>query len=130
MKKHKYFTREEFLMGRDKTDPLTPEMEENLDNLLTALDGLREAYGKPMRISSGYRPASVNKAVGGAKKSAHMTCEACDFKDTTGELDEWLLDNVKILEKLGLYVESIQHTPGWAHLQTRKPKSGARYFIP
>jgi uncharacterized protein YcbK (DUF882 family) len=128
MAKYKYFTREEYLKGRDKDAPLTPEMEENMHKLLTALDGLREAYGKPLRISSGYRPASVNKAAGGAKKSCHLTCEACDFVDNLEELDEWCLDNLKVLEKLGLYLESPLHTKNWCHLQTRPTKN--RVFIP
>lgn len=117
-------------MGRDKTDPLTPEMEENLHKLLTALDGLREAFGKPMKISSGYRPASVNKAVGGAKKSNHMMCLACDFQDKTGEIDEFCLDNLKLLKELGLYLESPNHTVGWCHVQLKAPSSGNRVFIP
>jgi hypothetical protein len=98
--------------------------------LLEALDKLREAFGKPMHISSGYRPASVNKAVGGAKKSNHMLCLACDFKDPTGEIDEFCLDNIKLLEELGLYLEDINSTPGWCHLQKVAPKSGRRIFIP
>jgi hypothetical protein len=126
----KYFTEKEYLMGRDKTDPLTDEQKANMQALLEALDKLREAFGKPMHISSGYRPASVNKAVGGAKKSNHMLCLACDFKDPTGEIDEFCLDNIKLLEELGLYLEDINSTPGWCHLQKVAPKSGRRIFIP
>ena len=77
-------TREEVLMGRDRTHPLSPDLEANLANLLICLNKFRKEYGKPMRVSSGYRPAAINSKVGGAKKSAHMTCEACDFVDTDG----------------------------------------------
>jgi hypothetical protein len=126
----KYFTEKEYLMGRDKTDPLTDEQKANMQALLEALDKLREAFGKPMHISSGYRPASVNKAVGGAKKSNHMLCLACDFKDPTGEIDEFCLDNLKLLKELGLYLESPNHTVGWCHVQLKAPSSGNRVFIP
>lgn len=44
----------------------------NLTKLVdTILDPLRELYGKPIRISSGYRSEKVNKAVGGSSTSQH-----------------------------------------------------------
>jgi hypothetical protein len=121
-------SRREVLMDRDKDFPLTEEQEQNLERLLEALNKLRKAYGKPMVVSSGYRPPGINKAVGGAKRSAHMSCEACDFRDVDGALDQWCLDNLDVLAECGLYLESPQHTPGWSHLQIRKTKN--RVFIP
>jgi hypothetical protein len=125
---HRYFSRKECLKGRDKDHPLSSEQEANLIKLLEAINGLREAYGKPMHISSLYRPAGINAAVGGAKKSAHLECLACDFVDQTGEIDEFCLDNLKLLESLGLYLESPNHTVGWSHVQIRPTKN--RVFIP
>lgn len=124
-------TRDEVLMGRDKQFPLSQEQEDNLANLLIALNKFRAIYGKPMKVSSGYRPAAINATVkGAAKMSAHTSCEACDFVDKDGLLDEWCLDNIKVLEECGLYLESPQHTVGWCHLAIRRPKSGNRIFIP
>lgn len=122
---------QEYLMGREVAAPLTPELQANLNKLMIALNKLRFFYGKPMTVSSGYRPPAINANVpGAAKKSAHMTCEACDFRDPDGELDAWCLANLDKLEECGLYLESPEHTKGWAHLQTRKPKSGRRVFLP
>lgn len=121
-------SKKEVLMGRDKDFPLTEEQEKNLEHLLEALNKLRKAYGKPMYVTSGYRPPSVNAAVGGARKSSHMSCQACDFQDIDGSLDEWCLQNLDLLEEYGLYLESPQHTPGWCHLQTRPTRN--RVFIP
>lgn len=123
-------TRKEVLMGRDVANPLTPEMETNLETLLIAVNLIRDLYGKPMTVSSGYRPAAANAAAGGAKRSAHLTCEAVDFADPDRKLMQWLLRNLDILEKAGLYLESPIGTPHWCHLQTRPPKSGKRVFIP
>lgn len=118
----------EVLMGRDKDAPLSPEQKANLDRLVVALNVVRQAYGKPMRVSSGYRPGVFNLKAGGAKKSAHLTCEACDFADEDGELAAWCLKNVPLLEKAGLYLENPSFTKGWVHLQTRPTKN--RIFVP
>lgn len=125
-----YIKRDEVLMGRQLEYPLTPELEANLETLLKALNKLRKAYGKPMVVSSGYRPGKYNVAAGGAKKSNHMTCQACDFKDANGDLDKWCMANLNVLEECGLYLEHPDATKGWCHLQTTAPKSGNRVFKP
>lgn len=43
------------------------------------LDPLREAYGKPIRVNSGYRCEELNRAVGGSANSAHMKGCAADI---------------------------------------------------
>lgn len=123
-------TRAEVLMGRDQMAPLTPKLSENLTKLMLALNALRDLYGKPMIVSSGYRPPEINFAAGGAKQSNHMFCLACDFKDPDGALDRWCLENLSALEECGLYLEDPGHTPGWCHLQVVPPRSGKRVFIP
>lgn len=115
-------------MGRDKDAPLSPEQKANLDRLVVALNIIRQAYGQPMKVSSGYRPAVFNLKAGGAKKSAHLTCEACDFVDTDGELAAWCVKNISLLEKAGLYLENPAFTKGWTHLQIRPTKN--RIFTP
>lgn len=49
------------------------------------LDKVREMWGKPIGVNSGYRSAELNKAVGGAKNSQHLRGEAADI--TTGSKD-------------------------------------------
>ena len=52
---------------------------DNLKHLATNyLQPLRDRYG-PIRINSGFRTPEVNKAVGGAKNSAHMQGNAADI---------------------------------------------------
>jgi zinc D-Ala-D-Ala carboxypeptidase len=43
------------------------------------LEPLRSQFGRPMLISSGYRPAWLNQAIGGAADSAHLYGRAADF---------------------------------------------------
>jgi hypothetical protein len=123
-------TRDEVLMGRDKDWPLNAQLEANLTKLLTALNKFRTKYAKVMFVSSGYRPATYNKAAGGAKLSNHMVCLACDFKDRDGTLGAWCMRNLKVLEDCGLWLEHIDSTPGWCHLQAVPPRSGNRVFRP
>lgn len=49
------------------------------------LDPIRQAWGKPIGVNSGYRSYRLNLAVGGAKNSQHLTGEAADI--TTGTVD-------------------------------------------
>lgn len=122
-------SREEVLMGRDKEFPLTPALESNLQKLLIALNKFRTAYGKPMVVTSGYRPGHYNKDAGGALHSSHLTCEACDFSDPQGILDAFCMANLKLLEDCGLWLESPMNTVGWCHLQIR-PVPNKRVFLP
>ena len=81
----KYFTIDELSastealkMGIDNTP--TPEAAANLAALVEAvLDPLREKYGRPIHVSSGYRCPRLNKAVGGSATSQHVTGEASDI---------------------------------------------------
>jgi len=120
----------EVLMGREKANPLDAGMRANLEKLMIAINLIRDLYGKPMMVSSGYRPAAANTAAGGASKSCHLTCEAVDFADRDRKLTKWCLANLDILEQAGLYMESPVAAPTWVHLQTRPPKSGKRIFLP
>lgn len=116
-------------MGRDAAAPLTPEMKKNLDILLVAVNKLRAMWGKPLTVSSGYRPPATNAAIGGAKQSNHMTCSAVDFKDD-GSLAKFLISRLDVLEDCGLWLESPEKTKGWVHVQIVPPKSGRRVFLP
>ena len=54
-----------------------------MDNgLLYKIDLLRERYGKPIRITSGYRTESHNAKVGGVSNSSHLQGLAVDIACT------------------------------------------------
>ena len=54
---------------------------ENLQYLcLTVLEPLREHFGMPVVVSSGYRCKELNKLVGGVRDSQHLTGEATDIQ--------------------------------------------------
>ncbi len=121
-------TAKEILMGRDEEFPLTKEQWWNLCELLAKLNTFRALYGKPLVVSSGYRPPPINAQVGGSPNSAHLHCQAVDFKDENGDLARWILAHQYILKQVDLYMEDPKHTLGWVHLQTRPVKN--RVFVP
>lgn len=64
--------------GIDNTP--TEEVKRNLTELVdNVLDPLREWYGKPIYVNSGYRCPALNKAVGGVANSQHLTGQAADI---------------------------------------------------
>ena len=126
-------SKDELLQGRDETfkDEYTQQISDNLDDLLEAMNKVRAAYGKPMKVTSGWRPASINGMVkGAAPKSNHMVGLACDIFDGNGDLMRWVLNNLKMMSDLGLYLEDFRWTPNWVHFQCVPPKSRKRIFVP
>lgn len=115
-----------------KTQECPPELEENLSNLLFALNQFRVIYGLPMIVTRGYSTSEHNATIpGAAKDSAHLYCMAADFYDPTPHDLRWFcLKNQNILAQCGLYMEA--PTSGddpHVHLTTRPPASGNRVFI-
>ena len=74
--------------NRPRTKEEEKRVIENLKALcMEVLQPLRDFLGKPVVISSGYRCAELNKAVGGVKNSQHMKGEAADIHvDSTEHL--------------------------------------------
>lgn len=58
------------------------------------LDKVRELWGKPIGVNSGYRCYELNKAVGGAKNSQHMRGEAADITTGSKEWNKQLFDMI------------------------------------
>ena len=85
----KYFTMNELThsatairKGIDNTPDNTAKA--NLTALVAnILDPLREAYGKPIVVSSGYRCAKLNRAVGGVARSQHISGQAADIQSVS-----------------------------------------------
>lgn len=51
--------------------------------LLEKLNDIREAYGKPIVVNSGYRSPAHNAAVGGVQNSMHVLGKAADIRPTS-----------------------------------------------
>ena len=91
----------------------------NLTNMVdNVLDPLRAAWGKPIRVNSGYRSPELNKKVGGAATSQHLKGEAADI--TAGSKGE----NKKLFElvqSLNLPYDQLLNESdySWVHISHR-----------
>ena len=98
-----------------------------VDEALTVLlQAIREHFGKPVTITSGYRTARHNAAVGGAAFSQHCYGRAADIRvkevavDTLADYAETLLPGTG---GIGRYPEKKGRACGWVHLDVRAAKA-------
>ena len=102
---------------------------ENLEKLVKyVLDPLREAWGAPIIVTSGYRCPRLNKAVGSQPTSQHRLGQAADIKtvEDTPARNKELYDLIK---KLKLPVDQCinEHGYDWIHV-SYGPRNRRRFF--
>ena len=86
------------------------------------LDPLREAWGAPIIVTSGYRCEKLNRAVGGAANSQHTKGMAADIRTVSDSR----ADNMRLLRlllKSGIVFDQViceypdaQGRPDWIHV--------------
>ncbi len=79
------------------------------------LDPLRETWGKPITVTSGYRCPELNRKVKGATNSQHMSGEAADITVGSQAENRKLFELVK---KLGLPFDQLIDESNfiWIHI--------------
>ena len=99
------------------------------DELVVLLQCIREHFGAKVHITSGYRTAAHNAAVGGSKSSQHLLGRAADFHvegvpvAAVAAYAETLLP---ARGGIGRYPKDAAHPKrrtGWVHIDTRAGKS-------
>ena len=127
MAKMKWFALKEFVksntaarLGIDNNP--SEDVKKNIELLVEKiLDPLREKFGKPIIVTSGYRCKELNKAVGGAAKSQHMSGEAADIRsvEDSKSANKELFN---LIIKLGLPFDQLinEHDYDWVHVSYGK----------
>lgn len=96
-----------------------------VDNVL---DPLREAYGKPIRVNSGYRCSVLNKAVKGSLTSDHMTGRAADITGGSPAENKRLF---YLIQSLGLPFDQLidEKNFAWVHVSYRSEKDNRKQIL-
>ena len=91
------------------------------------LQPLRNLYGGPIRVNSGYRSYAVNKAVGGARQSQHMLGEAADItvhsKEGNKKLFELIRDNLSFDQLIN------ERNYSWIHVSYRSEMENRKQIL-
>ena len=93
------------------------------DTCTYILEPLRKAIKKPIRINSGYRSKSLNKAIGGSSSSQHCLGQAVDII-VPGMTVEELFQ--KIIDLKLPYDQIIQEFSTWIHVSYRANGRGQK----
>lgn len=117
----KYFSLDELChsdTAKSKGIDNTPseEVKKNLEALIeNVLDPLREAYGKPIYVNSGYRCPALNKVVGGVSTSEHQSGRAADIDTHDYEENKKLF---KLIQELNLPFRQLidESNLSWVHV--------------
>ena len=87
------------------------------------LQPLRDAWGGPLFINSGYRCPELNKAVGGVATSQHVFGQACDVACT----DPYAL--AKLVKRMRLDVDQVILYPSFLHVSYKKDGENRNQFL-
>jgi hypothetical protein len=81
---------------------------------------LRDSFGCPIYVSSGYRSADLNTAIGGSSRSQHVEGRALDLDaDVYGgcsnaQIFNWIKDNLEFDQLIWEFGD--QDNPDWVHV--------------
>lgn len=117
----KYFTIEELCKSQtavlNKIDNTPTELvKSNLIKLVdNILDPLREVWGRPIRVNSGYRCPKLNKKVNGSSTSQHVTGQACDITAGNKKSNKLLFN---LIQELKLPYDQLidEYNFNWIHV--------------
>jgi uncharacterized protein YcbK (DUF882 family) len=105
-------TATKYKISNTPTEEIATKLTALIDNIL---DPLREAYGKPITISSGYRCGALNAKVGGASNSQHLSGEAADITVGTKDGNKVLFN---LIRQLNLPFDQLinENNYQWVHV--------------
>ena len=128
----------EYSMTRDSTRQLSPSFRVREfackgsdvvlidDELVVLLQCIREHFGKPVHITSGYRTPEHNAEVGGSKSSQHLLGRAADIRVAGVSVEDVAAYAESLMPGwggVGRYPVKAGRATGWVHVDTRQNKS-------
>lgn len=106
----------------------TDNVRKNLTALVdNVLDPLRDWYGKPIYVNSGYRCPALNKAVGGVANSQHLTGQAADIDTNNTAENHKLMKHIE--ENLDFDQLIWENGGAWVHVSYRSDGKNRRQVL-
>ena len=99
-------------------EPSTAHVENLIHLAETVLQPVRDHFGKPVMISSGYRSPALCEAIGSSSKSQHARGEAADFEIhgvDNKELATWISKNTEFDQLILEFYNEGDPNSGWVH---------------
>jgi zinc D-Ala-D-Ala carboxypeptidase len=111
-------TRSETAKRKGISNMPTPEHIENFKKLAeNVFQPIREHFGVPIHISSGYRSKALNTAIGGSLSSQHCQGEAIDIDmDGTSITNKQVFDFIKENFDQMIWEFGTDTNPDWVHV--------------
>jgi len=96
--------------------------EEHILNLKILCDNIlqpiRDFYGMPVSVSSGYRSPKLCEAIGSSRTSQHARGEAADFEIfgvANKDLSDWIVSNLEYDQCILEFWNINEPNSGWVH---------------
>ena len=127
IKETEHFKKREILYSKTAEEnnidntPKDTKVIENINYTLQRLEKIREGYGHPIYINSGYRCDELNELVGGVKNSYHKTGLAVDIR-WDYDLIVYILEHHSF-DKL---IREKSKNGMWLHLQFKRDEKEER----
>ncbi len=112
-----------------KNEPSTAHVENLIHLAETVLQPIRDHFGKPVVISSGYRSPELCEAIGSSSKSQHARGEAADFEIMgvdNMQLAMWINKNTDFDQLILEFYEPGDPNSGWVHCSAVREGSRAQ----
>ena len=114
-------------------EPGTQEINNLIHLAETILQPVREHFGKPVMISSGYRSPALCEAIGSSAKSQHAKGEAADFEIhgvDNKELATWITKNCEFDQLILEFYDGIDPNSGLVHCSAKRgPEVGRKQVL-
>ena len=98
-------------------------MMKHIKELAELLQKIRDKYGYPIHVNSGYRCLALNNDVGGSKTSQHVIGQAADIVATGGRTNAHLFNVIKGMIDSGeiqvgqlIWEYGTKQEPDWVHV--------------
>jgi len=113
--------------------------QEHINNLKYVAENLlqpiRNHFGKPVAVSSGYRSVELCEAIGSSSNSQHAKGEAADFEIPgmdNKELGLWIRKNIEYDQLILEFYKDGEPNSGWIHcsmVKDREPRKSTLQAI-